>query len=127
MADEIGTTDPPLFAFKRGRNIWDCVVSSYLRDKTTPDTRALLILPPLQGHFKCGFCKACDLTVEQKDFTRNGKQFVLHCHTNCNTKDVIYIDVRDRKYMLARPNKRLKQEYYNIVLIFIVMYKVPQW
>lgn len=73
ITDEIGTRDPPLFAFKRGRNVRDLVVRSYLQTKSSPDLRAQLSLPPLLGHYKCGHCKACDMTIEQKEFTYSGK------------------------------------------------------
>lgn len=91
VSDEMGTTELPLFAFKRGRNVRDLVVSSSLRTTPVPDLRAQLLLPPLVAHFKCGHCKACELTVEQKDFCHPGQRFTLKHHTNCITKDVVYI------------------------------------
>mgnify|MGYP002804506061 FL=1 len=82
---------PPLFSFKRGKNIKDHLVrSSVPRASNTKTLDEIWALPPPIGHSKCGSCTVCKYTHNTKKFIHGHIEHDLKSLTNCNSKNVIY-------------------------------------
>ncbi|KAL2086165.1 hypothetical protein ACEWY4_017224 [Coilia grayii] len=81
--------EPPIFTFRRARNIRDRLVHSDM--KASPPTTWLRNLPV--GFYKCGNCAHCSNSTNCKDFShpRTGKLFPIGSFINCNSTHVIYL------------------------------------
>lgn len=77
--------NPPLFTYKRGRNLSNMLVrSDVIREKTEAF---------IKGCFPCRNCAACSTIIKSNYFTcpRTNKRFDIKSCITCNTKNVIYL------------------------------------
>ncbi|XP_078538494.1 uncharacterized protein LOC144823662 [Lissotriton helveticus] len=90
ISDDINQPSIPLHAFKKAKSVKDFVVRSLLSTPQDPTITTLWNLPPVTGHSKCGNCKACETTIQGKEFHHDQLKIQLKAQTNCNSANVIY-------------------------------------
>ncbi|XP_029474481.1 uncharacterized protein LOC115100255 [Rhinatrema bivittatum] len=82
----MGMQDPPMFSFRRSRNLRDILVHSDLGgSEHWKDTAG--------GHYPCTKCSVCKLCLSLKDFSHpvSGKKIFLKHFTTCQTSSVVYV------------------------------------
>ncbi|XP_078510994.1 uncharacterized protein LOC144770387 [Lissotriton helveticus] len=90
ISDDINQLGTPLHAFKKAKSVKDFVVRSLLPTPEEPTITSMWNLPPTIGHYRCGNCKACDSTVQTKEFHFKEWKLPLKSFSNCNTNNIIY-------------------------------------
>lgn len=43
------------------------------------------------GHYKCGHCNVCDITMEITEFTHRGTTYIFQHRTTCGSMNVVYV------------------------------------
>ncbi|KAJ0063651.1 hypothetical protein NL108_004773 [Boleophthalmus pectinirostris] len=81
----------PLVVYKRGRNLGDRLVHSYLPPNQT--THQTILTPIPDGNRRCGGCSQCNYTYRCNSFKHphTGKEIKIKGIISCNTKSVIYM------------------------------------
>lgn len=89
------TWEKPLFSFKKGRSLRDCLVHTRPINRpitNTPSVTDAWGLPNVVGHFPCANCCVCHLTTHTKVLDLEpGKNWTQRTLTNCNSTDVVYL------------------------------------
>lgn len=83
----LGCQKPSFFGFKKTQNVFlKNLVRADLEQKPKKQSN-------LTGHFKCGHCAACDLTLQMKEFVPKAWLRLINWKTfsTCNTKYAIYL------------------------------------
>lgn len=83
--------EKPHFAFKRTANIRDGLVHTRPRSKEESNRPPIWNLPPVTGHHPCGNCTVCPMTTHTKSLNISGFLWEQRSHTNCNTKNCVYL------------------------------------
>ncbi|XP_066447099.1 uncharacterized protein [Eleutherodactylus coqui] len=81
----------PIMAYRRGRNLKDRLVRSYLSDIGPPKQRVLY--PVKTGNFPCLSCTCCSNMSRGNTFNhpRTGKKFYIRQRYTCKSSYVVYL------------------------------------
>lgn len=81
----------PLIVYKRGKNLRDQLVHSYLPPNTYSSQPLLTPIP--DGNRRCGSCTQCNYTYKCSKFKHphTGKDIQIKGKISCNTTSVIYL------------------------------------
>ncbi|XP_048344203.1 uncharacterized protein LOC125428333 [Sphaerodactylus townsendi] len=104
-----GCTMPPLVAFRRTDNLRQFLIRADICKTERP-------LPPIIGHFKCGHCSLCNMslnTTEIRDPQHDNRFWKMSHFSTCNAKQCVYLIICPCKLSYVGMTTRfLKQRLY---------------
>ena len=86
--------DPPLFSFKRARNLRDHLVHADFQSQSGPAPHSQRLLSPLpNGNYRCGHCAQCCHTTKTTSFRHphTPKTFPIKSLITCSSSNVVYL------------------------------------
>lgn len=84
---------PPLFSFKRGKNLRDNLVHADFQSGSSAATGQTLLAPLPKGNYPCGHCAQCNNTYKTGFFNHphTGKKFKIKGTITCASTSVVYL------------------------------------
>ena len=86
-------SDPPLFVFKRDRNLKDSLVKAYFTDHKPAQSIQTRLCPLPTGNYRCGHCAQCNNTTKAAHFRHphTGKKYPIKSVITCDSTHVVYM------------------------------------
>lgn len=85
--------DPPLFSFRRGKNLRDHLVHADFQSQSMARHSQTLLSPLPNGNYRCGHCAQCNNTVKTFSFNHphTGQKFPIKSIIMCTSTNVVYL------------------------------------